>query len=384
MSKKPRSTPCILNLPDDVLRSIFLGVVDTLSSLNDLRVVNKVVCAAVNHPLMVRNVKFEVYYPAGLRDLSCWLAHMRHLHVHTLHNLEEFYLPNLQTLNVSGCGDLHNLEQLGTRPTLTELDASFCSNLRSLEGIDRQFPDLRRLDLALSGTCDSMEPLAKLLGLQELGLSFCSVPNLSAVRALPLRRLDLSSCSYVKELDVLVDMLDLWELNLMNCTQVVDLTPLGFLASLRVLNLVNSRVADLSPLAKLPQLESLNVSNCCNLKEFHPLPHIKTLNASFCQGANSEGLLRMKTISELHLAGARIPEFHTLASLTLLDTLSVSTCYGLTDELLGKLAAVPSLTLLNLFECENVTVKGVRALVNRLGNLTVTGVGRRIFKTKFA
>ena len=382
MSKRPRSTPCICHLPDDLLRGVFLGVVDTLSDLDELRLVNKLFRAAVNHPLMVRNVRFEFYYPANMRAASGWLAHMRHLHVHTLYDLEEFELPNLQTLNVSGCGDLHALSQLGMLHTLTELDASFCVNLHTLEGIDVLFPNLKRLDLALSGTNESIEPLAKLLDLQELGLSFCSVPNLSAVRALPLRRLDLSGCGYVNDLSDLAGMLHLWELNLTNCTQVVDLTPLASLESLRVLNLANCRMEDVSPLVHLSKLEYLTVSNCCNLRDLHPLTQIKTLNANFCQGANSAGLLRMSSLSELHLAGVRIPELHTLAALTQLKTLNVSTCFGLTDARLMTLADVSSLTLLNLYECEKVTFKGVRALKNRMPHLTVTGVGGRIFITK--
>jgi internalin A len=363
------------DLPDDVLRAIFLGVVDTMSTLSELQLVSKVFRAASNHPLMMRNVQVRFYYPSNLRSMADWLAHLRHLHLHTLHNLEEFSLPSLQALNVSGCGDLRALNQLGTLPNLTELDASFCSNLHTLEGIDVLFPNLKRLDLALSGTNDSIDPLAKLLDLQELGLSFCSVPSLSAVRGLPLRRLDLGGCSYVKDLADLAGMLYLCELNLTNCTQVVDLTPLASLKSMRVLDLSNCRMQDLSPLAKMPNLESLDVSNCSKLEEFYPLTQIETLNANFCMGANSEGLLRMTKLSDLYVAGVRIPELQTLASLTQLKTLNVSTCYGLTDERLGQLAHVPSLTLLNLYDCESVTLKGVRALTKRLPALAVTGVG---------
>jgi hypothetical protein len=389
MSKKWRPSTASFDVPLDVLRLVLLCVTDSMETYHVLRLVNRLFRRALDHPMMVQNVKFEFYYPRDIRQLGALLPGVCHLQLHTMYDWAEFSLVKLQslhTLSLSGAGGLRTLDQLGDNLPIKHLDLSCCSNLCSIEGASRVLPHLRSLDLTLnvtleagngsgSGSGSGLDPLASLVHLEDLSLSFCSLGRLDPLRELvSLRRLDLAGCSelYNDALWALVQLVQLVDLNLMNCVRIVDVQPLAFLHGLETLNLVNCRMTDIAALAALPRLRSLNVANCCVLRTLSHIPPLRLLNVNFCPAANSSTLFTFNNLEQLHLGGAHIPDFRSLAQLASLQTLYVTTCYRLMDPELLFLAALPSLERLDLHECDGISKKGVRALTTS-SRVRVTG-----------
>lgn len=369
----------------DVLRLVLLGVTDSMETYHLLRLVSRLFKRALDHPMMVRHIKFEFYYPRDTRQLGPLLPGVCHLQLHTMYDWAEFSLFNLQslhTLSLSGAGGLRTLDQLGDNLPIKHLDLSCCSNLSSIEGASRILPQLRSLDLTLNVTLDTqteegsgLDPLASLTHLEDLSLSFCSLGRLDPLRGLVgLWRLDLAGCSelYNDALWALVQLVNLVDLNLMNCVRIVDVQALSFLTGLETLNLVNCRLTDTAALSALPRLRSLNVANCSVLGTLSPIPSLRVLNVNFCPAANWSALFTFKNLEQLHLGGAHIPDLRLLAQLTSLRTLFVTTCYRLMDPELLFLAALPSLERLDLHECDGISKKGVRALT-KSSRVRVTG-----------
>jgi hypothetical protein len=380
--KKLRSTASF-NVPVDVLRVALLFVVDSMETYHVLRLVGKVFKLALAHPMMVKHVKFEFYYPCDTVKLGALLPGVCHLQLHTMHNLASFPLsrmPDLHTLSLSGSGGLRTLEQLGDNLPVRHLDLSCCSNLLSIEGASHILPQLRSLDLTLNVTLEAgsvagLDPLASLTHLEDLSLSFCSLVRLDPLCELVrLQRVDLAGCSELSNdaLWALVRLVQLVDLNLMNCVRIVDVQALSFLTSLESLNVVNCRMTAITPLAALPRLRSLNVANCCLLGELVHIPPLRVLNVNFCPAAKSSALRTFEGLEQLHLGGAHIPDFRSLEPLTSLRCLYITTCYRLMDPELLFLAALPNLERLDLHECDGISTKGVRALT-KSSRVRVTG-----------
>jgi Leucine-rich repeat (LRR) protein len=381
MSKRWRASQ--FELPVDVLRMVLLYVTDSMEAHHTLRLVSKMFKLALDHPMMIANIKFEFYYPLEIAQLGLLRPGVCHLQLHTTYELPQFPLssfPNLQTLSLSGACGLRTLDQLGDNLPVRHLDLSCCSNLLSIEGASRILPHLRSLDLTLNVTLEAgsvmgLGPLASLTHLEDVSLSFCNLTRLEPLRELVgLRRLDLAGCSELSNdaLWDLVQLAQLVDLNLMNCVRIVDLQALSFLTGLETLNLVNCRMTDISPLMMLGQLRSLNVANCCVLGQLCHIHSLRVLNVNFCPAANSRVLLTFSELEQLHLGGAQIPNFRSLAALSSLRTLFITTCYRLMDPELLSLAALPALERLDLHECDGISTKGVRALTTSC-RVRVTG-----------
>jgi hypothetical protein len=384
MSKRVRRGAHFMILPMDLHCCVGLFVVDTWLALDTLRLVCKPLLSAMSRAIMVQNIKVDIFYPREFARVNNVLSGVRSLQLHTLDTITRCpfsAMPSLRTLNVSGCGHLKTVQQLGDIPQVTALDLSFCSNLKSLVGLTA---NLKILDLTINCVVsDDLQPLEQLDRLEDLCLSFCNVTHLRALSALHnLQRLDLGGCGDVDD-ESLCDIQHLGqlrELSLMNCVKVSRVDSLATLKALQNLNLTNCHVINIRPLSALLDLQTLNVANCYLLHQLCVVPNLTSLNLNYCQAADFDAatLVQMSKLRELYLAGAGMPDLSLLHPLENLQTLHLSTCYRLTDDKLFSLHMLTSLTRLDLYECEGLTARGLRKLMRALPLLEITGSCSRI------
>eukprot|EP00941_MAST-03F_sp_MAST-3F-sp1_P001876 g1876.t1 len=141
----------------------------------------------------------------------------------------------LHTLIVAGCDSLLNLNGLGKCPELCTLNCNECESLNDLTGLMKA-PVLYLLELGYCKNLVDISPLTTLPVLHTLNLSSCT-PGLKNVSKLAqcgsLRRLKLSGCINVKDMNALSLSQSLVRLDIRGCTQLKYATPLAGCLTLR-------------------------------------------------------------------------------------------------------------------------------------------------------
>ena len=133
------------------------------------------------------------------------------------------------------------------------------------------------------------------------------------LRKVELTELGLNHLTRLEDLSPLAKLIGLHTLRLTWCRAVSDITPLGRLVALEVLELVMMDVADIAPLANcaaltalqltgfaveqvralaaLPRLKSLTLADCNQLTDVSPLarcPSLEALNLTSCMGLRGD------------------------------------------------------------------------------------------------
>jgi Leucine-rich repeat (LRR) protein len=183
-------------------------------------------------------------------------------------------LVRLSSLDLSNT-QTHSLEPLTSLWRLTELDLSFCYELASLDPLGSLIR-LRRLRLsyARAPSSPSFEFLSSLILLEELELRAMS--HLASLEPLlhhcQLWRLVLGRCSDLTSLDPLATLPWLMDLDISECESLppTALVPLCVSTSLRLLNVMGCPPLDLAPLALCRDLRRLYTSIHSGL-DFKPL-----------------------------------------------------------------------------------------------------------------
>jgi pentatricopeptide repeat protein len=168
----------------------------------------------------------------------------------------------------------------------------------------------------------------------------------------------------ISNLSPLAGLTQLQTLNLKHCKNLSDLSPLAGLSQLQTLDLSGDfrtyiNISDLSPLAGLTQLQTLDLSGCKYLSDLSPLTgltHLQTLNLSSCKNLSDlsplTGLTQLQTLN-LGYCGS-LSDLSPLAGLTQLQTLNLSSCKNLSD--LSPLAGLTQLQTLNLSYCQRIVL----------------------------
>jgi hypothetical protein len=141
---------------------------------------------------------------------------------------------------------------------------------------------------------------------------------------------------------------DLISLDLDN-TQVSDLTPLAKLTALQSLRLNSTQVSDLTPLAKLTALEILCLHNTqgSDLTPLAKLTALETLWLDDTQVSDLTLLAKLTALQSLTLSNTQFSDFTPLAKLTALQTLWLSNTQVSDLTILAKLTALQTLLLFN-------------------------------------
>jgi hypothetical protein len=202
---------------------------------------------------------------------------------------------------VADFAPLHRLRGLKT------LIAAF-AGLADLEFV-RGLPQLRGLQLGRLTDVTDFGPLREQRAMTGLGMDGC--PALTELRALPplhalvelslrasslrsgladlveraphLTGLRLTGSSWVEDIRPLT-ALRLDDLGLWGCRGIADFSPLARLPGLRILDLEDTNIGDLAPLAGLTDLETLWLRKCENVTDLAPLGALRDLRHLFITG----------------------------------------------------------------------------------------------------
>ena len=192
---------------------------------------------------------------------------------------------------------LRGLRQLEELMLLSELtDLSFVQDL----------PELRSLHLGELAHVADLSPLRAQTRLEVLGVNDCPaltdlqvLPPLDRVTELSLKRsalscglpdlverapmtrdLQLNQSDWVEDIGSL-GALPLKSLSLWSCRKVTDFSPLARMRGLTFLDLEDTNIGDLTPIAELPELETLWLRHCENVTDLAPLSALGNLRKLF-------------------------------------------------------------------------------------------------------
>ncbi|XP_055379384.1 F-box/LRR-repeat protein 14 [Condylostylus longicornis] len=263
-------------------------------------------------------------------------------------------------------------------PQLTELNLSGCYNVTDMNlghAFSIDLPNLKVLDLSLCKqiTDSSLGRIAQYLkNLETLELGgCCNITNtgllLIAWGLKKLKHLNLRSCWHISDQGIghLAGLskktaegnLALESLGLQDCQRLSD-EALGHIAqgltSLKVINLsfcVSVTDSGLKHLAKMPELQELNLRSCDNISDIgmayltEGCTGLTCLDVSFCDKITDHALA------------------HIANGLDNLKSLSLNQCQ-ITDEGIEKIAkSLRDLEVLNIGQCIRITDNGLKFLV---------------------
>lgn len=160
------------------------------------------------------------------------------------------------------------------------------------------------------------------------------------------------------DLSPLASLKSLQSLNLKFCESVSDLSPLTELTSLRSLNLGSCSSSDLRPLAGLTSLQSLDLSDCIAVTDLTPLAglfSLRSLNLSDCIAVSDvTPLAALTSLQSLQLKECmELSDLTPLAGLSSLQSLDVNHCRRVSD--LRPLSGLSLLKSLRLDTCSKVS-----------------------------
>ncbi|XP_060173802.1 TMV resistance protein N-like isoform X8 [Lycium barbarum] len=322
----------------------------------------------------------------NLEEVHPSLGHCRMLtqldlsYCDNLKKLPELKLSNLKHLNLSSCGGLTEIPNLGDMPNLETL------NLYRFENLEEVHPSLghcRMLtQLDLSG-CHKLKklPELKLSNLKQLNLMMCvglaESPNLGDMPN--LETLILTMCTNLEEVHPsLGHCRMLTQLDLSGCHKLKKLPELK-LSNLKQLNLYMCvGLAESPNLGDMPNLETLNLCGCENLEEVHPsLGHcrmLRELDLSKCEKLKKLPELKLSNLKQLNLTGCGgLTESPNFGDMPNLETLNLYGCKNF-EEVHPSLGHCRMLRKLDLSKCEKLK-KLPELKLSNLKQLDLTGCG---------
>jgi internalin A len=187
-------------------------------------------------------------------------------------------------------------------------------------------------------------------------------------RELTIPPLLTSRAACLKEVLTELATRSLTKLSLADCPGLTDLTPLAKLSDLQALHLSGcTSLSDLAPLAQLSDLQALHLSGCTSLSDLVPLAQLSDLQALHFDGCTSlSDLVPLAQLSDLQTLGlngcTRLGDLAPLAGLSELRTLQLYGCTGLRD--VTPLAKLSSLKLVDLRGCTGLTEASLRVIKN--------------------
>lgn len=281
-------------------------------------------------PTYVTTVKLESIY--GLKDLSsiaCFI-HVSTLEVSNCPYLSDISalssLLNISALSLTGCPELSDISPVSRHYTLSSLDLSMCQNISGL-----------------------------------------SLLHLSGL--LRLKSLDLGGCSRLDDLSGLVHLTNLISLDISHCKSLRNIAKLSCLQSLKNIDISHTRFTDLTPIASLQNLATLEMRGCEGTTDLSPLRNLANLTdltMSACRKVQDlSPLSNLSRLTSLNLRGFRIPTIDFIGQLSRLTTLTLDNWPCLED--ITPIGNLRNLKTLNISRCR--TLKDITAVAN-LNNLT--------------
>jgi len=179
-------------------------------------------------------------------------------------------LKNLKKLNLRN-NDLTDLSPLAQITSLTNLNIQSNTKIRSIEPL-KGLAELKKLIMADVPIGQEIHILENLRNLTHLNMRSCGVTDLDPISHLKnLDYLNLHSNPEISSITPLKQLTNLHTLILANIPIGDSIETLAYLHQLKYLNLRNTNLADISVLARLTNLEYLNLHSNSNIQSIEPV-----------------------------------------------------------------------------------------------------------------
>lgn len=204
------------------------------------------------------------------------------------------YLGHLRTLYLSynRISDLSPLIYLRNLKTLY-LESNQISDLSALEGID-----LYDVSLGVNNITD-LSPLSSAVHMQRLNLFRNRVSDLSALQRMKSLSLLALNENQVVDLSALSELSSLKTL-LLSHNAIIDPSPLGSNTELVWLDLSSNYITDISSFSSLSQLDTLDLSANTRLSDLSvlaELPNLQTLDLAYLESCDYTPVLSLPALS---------------------------------------------------------------------------------------
>jgi hypothetical protein len=265
-----------------------------------------------------------------------------------------------QARDLAACGEVV-LPHLAYHRGLKATEAKACVRTLALLGTERAMQ--RLADYAVDRRQTVSDEIVRIASKNQ---AFTLVGRLTHVTTL-----DLSNTK-VSDLSPLAGLTKLSTLNLSN-TQVSDLSPLAGLTELAEIGLSGTQVSDLSPLAGLTTLSTLYLdgTQVSDLSPLAGLTTLSTLNLSNTQASDLSPLAGLTKLSTLNLSNTQASDLSPLAGLTELAVL------GLSGTQVSDLSPLAGLTTLSTLYLDGTQVSDPSPLAG-LTKLSIWSVGSTV------
>ena len=233
-------------------------------------------------------------------------------------------------------------------------------------------------ELTVPDTLSDVSDLRYFTGLKTLTLQNYHGGDFSFLESMPvLEQLDLSQSSVsILALETIGSMASLRSLNLGSCG-VTDVTSLGAMTQLQVLDLSNNALANISPLAGCAGLQTLNLSGCgvSDLSAIASLTNLQALDLSYNSPTSLSPIAQCTQLKRIDLSNCGLIDISVLQYCTQLTHLTAShndltgipgldkcTCLEEVDLSYNKLTSIDelgpidSLILVNINENDVVSI----------------------------
>lgn len=301
---------------------------------------------------------------AGIRDLT-GLEQATSLGQLGLHHNEVVDLTPLSSLGslaylYMGWNGVLDVSPLASLPSLRVLvlPNNPIGDLRPLSGAS----GLERLEIDYAPVAFSdVRALPFFRNLKGLGVSGLGLEDLSVLAGLPLERLNVSD-SPLSDLSPLAEFESLYHLEASN-TGVTDIGPLQALGNLATLRLNGNSISDVEPLSDLGRLTSLGLrgNGIEDIEPLRGLDRLRFLNLGENRIADVSPLSEMKQLRYLYLWDNPIRTVESLEGLVDLRSLSLTDSYV---EDVSPLSAMTRLETLILSDNEITDIEPLRDMVD--------------------
>lgn len=231
--------------------------------------------------------------------------------------------------------DLWSIKELEIPDTVTSLtDLHYFVGLESLTAHDipgadyaflAEMPHLKNLSLAgCSLSSDALKYIGGCTELETLDLSNCGISNISALSTLnQLKVLNLDDNS-INNLTALGKCSSLEELHICR-NAVTALTPLASLSNLKILDVSLNSIDTIAPIIKCTSLSELNVSDnkLTDLEGIGSLKNLTSLIASKNEIESVEGIEKCTKLEVFNLANNLLVDISGLANIKTLTDINI-------------------------------------------------------------
>lgn len=241
--------------------------------------------------------------------------------------------PKIENLYLINCRNITDISPLASLSHLSVLSMDWCNKVEDISPLTN-LRSLKQLNLHRCDSVVDLTPLTKIDSLRVLHLPPTTTDEKLAqlLTHLPqLEKLVLKDCHQVTEVSSVAGLTNLMHLEINYGPELVDITPLAGLTRLKVLDLKNTQVEDLGPLAKLSSLEWLYLSNSKQVNDISPLrnlTNLRILSLDGCKGVRDiTPLSKLTKLTILNLSGLEeVSDISALSNLTQLRNLYLRRC----------------------------------------------------------